>query len=70
MKEAAEAAAQNGGVNMKVTGDTGSCKNLVHHFGYEVIIISTRVGATAMEVQRPRLGIMLRIRKLAFPSWT
>lgn len=70
MKEAADAVTQNGGVNMKVAGDPGSGKNLVHHFVYVVIIISTRVGATAMEVQRPHLGIMLRIRKLAFSLWT
>lgn len=70
MKQAAEAETQNGGVNLKVTGDTGSCKNLAHHFGYMVIIISTRIVSTAPEVWRPRRGIMLRIRKLTLPSWT
>lgn len=70
MKQAAEAATQNGGVNMKVTGDADSCENLPHHFGYVVITIPTRVVATAAEARRSHRGIMLRIRKLAFPSWT
>lgn len=67
MKQAAEAATQNGGVNMKVTGDADSCENLPHHFGYVVITIPTRVVATATEARRSHRGIMLRIESWHFP---